>query len=411
LLRSWHVVKLAGEAADQVRRAEWNARGKSRTKGGKWVKGTRWSLLKALERRSVDQLAILGEVQRPNRPLYRAFPLKEELRIYQLDDPAEAPELLRACSPGRVARRSSCSPSSPARSASTAKVSSPQSGWGSPTSVLHTACPGGYGGDVLGGEVWLVVGGAGDGFGARAPVAALTVRRATLAGVVEVGARPLIRRPMMCPPARIANEPGLVAAPTNVSCGDDRDRMSASAKLLSKGAGVCVGPSDVEWIVRAHQDPPGGRPGVGAGRIDHRRSRRRRGGRRHSGRSCASTWVGAQQAHVVRRPAACWLPSTRSITTSAARLSSSVVPATKSKLSPRAITELAEARMGGTTPGKRPSLPRPCEHSQSSLKQSIATAWVRSERCDWGRVKPTHPVTSGRMRSQYRDVVAAASTS
>jgi len=93
----WHVVKLAGEAVDQVRRAEWNAQGKSTTQGGKWVKGTRWSLLKAPQRQSVEQLAILGEVQRANRRLYRAFLLKEELRLlYHLDDPAEAPELLRA---------------------------------------------------------------------------------------------------------------------------------------------------------------------------------------------------------------------------------------------------------------------------------------------------------------------------
>ena len=50
----WHVVKLAGEAVDQVRRQEWNAEGKSKTRGGKWVKGTRWSLLKAPERQSVE---------------------------------------------------------------------------------------------------------------------------------------------------------------------------------------------------------------------------------------------------------------------------------------------------------------------------------------------------------------------
>ena len=93
----WHVVKLAGEAVDQVRRAEWNAEGKSKTAGGKWVKGTRWSLLKAPERQSVEQLAILAEVQQANRRLYRAFLLKEELRLlYQLEDPRTAPEHLRA---------------------------------------------------------------------------------------------------------------------------------------------------------------------------------------------------------------------------------------------------------------------------------------------------------------------------
>src|SRR5215210_3966184 len=92
----FHVVKLAGEAVDQVRRAQWNAQGKSKTKGGKWVKGTRWSLLKAPERQSVEQLAVLAEVEQANRPLYRAFLLKEELRLlYGLDDPSEASELLR----------------------------------------------------------------------------------------------------------------------------------------------------------------------------------------------------------------------------------------------------------------------------------------------------------------------------
>jgi transposase len=93
----WHVVKLAGEAVDRVRRQDWNARGKSKAPGGKWVKATRWSLLKAPERQTVEQLAILGEVQQANRRLYRAFLLKEQLRLlYQLDNPADAPELLRA---------------------------------------------------------------------------------------------------------------------------------------------------------------------------------------------------------------------------------------------------------------------------------------------------------------------------
>ncbi len=45
-----------------MRRAEWNARGKSKTEGGKWVKAMRWSLLKAPERQSDSQLGALGEV-------------------------------------------------------------------------------------------------------------------------------------------------------------------------------------------------------------------------------------------------------------------------------------------------------------------------------------------------------------
>ncbi len=93
----FHVCQLASRAVDDVRRSEWNARGKSKTKGGKWVKGVRWSLLKAPERQSISQLAALADVQDANRRLYRAFLLKEELRsLYHLDDPRQAAEHLAA---------------------------------------------------------------------------------------------------------------------------------------------------------------------------------------------------------------------------------------------------------------------------------------------------------------------------
>ena len=87
----FHVVKLAGEAVDKVRRAEWNAQGKSKTKGGRWVKGTRWALLKAPGNRTAKQDLALAEVQRANKQLYRAFLLKEELRaLYHDVTPEEA---------------------------------------------------------------------------------------------------------------------------------------------------------------------------------------------------------------------------------------------------------------------------------------------------------------------------------
>ena len=93
----FHVCQLASRAVDEVRRAEWSARGKSKTKGGKWVKGVRWSLLKAPERQSISQLASLADVMDHNARLYRAFLLKEELRLlYHLDDPRMAPEHLAA---------------------------------------------------------------------------------------------------------------------------------------------------------------------------------------------------------------------------------------------------------------------------------------------------------------------------
>ena len=93
----FHVVRLGQRAVDQVRRDEWNAHERSHTPRGRWIKGTRWSLLKAPEKQTVPQLALLGEVAVANQALYRAFLLKEELRLlYQLDDPRLAPAHLDA---------------------------------------------------------------------------------------------------------------------------------------------------------------------------------------------------------------------------------------------------------------------------------------------------------------------------
>jgi transposase len=93
----FHVVRLAARATDQVRRDEWNAHDRSHTPTGRWVKHTRWSLLKAPENQTIGQLATLAEVQDQNRRLYRAFLLREELRLlYHLDDRAPAPAHLDA---------------------------------------------------------------------------------------------------------------------------------------------------------------------------------------------------------------------------------------------------------------------------------------------------------------------------
>jgi transposase len=93
----FHVCRLASRATDQVRRDEWNAHDRSHTPRGRWVKGTRWSLLKAPERQTLGQLATLAEVAQANQRLYRAFLLREELRLlYHLEDPRLAPAHLDA---------------------------------------------------------------------------------------------------------------------------------------------------------------------------------------------------------------------------------------------------------------------------------------------------------------------------
>ena len=130
----FHVCQLASRAVDDVRRAEWNEHGKSKTPGGRWIKHARWSLLKAPERQSEKQLARLAEVAATNKRLYRAFLLKEELRLlYHLPTPTRRPSTSTPGSRGHHARNSSRSSSSPARSANTATGSLPRSGSGSAT--------------------------------------------------------------------------------------------------------------------------------------------------------------------------------------------------------------------------------------------------------------------------------------
>jgi transposase len=93
----FHIVALAGRAVDDVRREEWNAKGKSRTPEGKWLKNVRWALRKAPESLSDRQRVALAQVQRINARLYRAYLLKEQLRaLYHLDDRTQAPAHLQA---------------------------------------------------------------------------------------------------------------------------------------------------------------------------------------------------------------------------------------------------------------------------------------------------------------------------
>jgi len=81
-LDPFHVVKWATDALDQVRRQTWNtARRAGETAVAKELKDARFALWKNpqdLTRRQHAKLARIAEV---NRPLYRAYLLKEELRL------------------------------------------------------------------------------------------------------------------------------------------------------------------------------------------------------------------------------------------------------------------------------------------------------------------------------------------
>ncbi len=91
----FHVVAWATKALDQVRRDVWNAaRDQGQHAVAREIKGTRYALWKNPEDLTARQQAKLAGVQKTNRPLYRAYLLKEQLRqVFRLPE-TEALELL-----------------------------------------------------------------------------------------------------------------------------------------------------------------------------------------------------------------------------------------------------------------------------------------------------------------------------
>jgi hypothetical protein len=84
------VIQLATDALDEIRREVWNeARRAGQARAAKDLMGARYALWKNPENLTDRQVAKLADIQKTNRPLYRAYLLKEQLRqIYRL--PADA---------------------------------------------------------------------------------------------------------------------------------------------------------------------------------------------------------------------------------------------------------------------------------------------------------------------------------
>lgn len=82
----FHVVALATEALDKVRHEVWNeARRQGQGDVAAGLKGARYALWKNPEDLTARQQSKLSDVERLNRPLHRAYLLKEQLRqIYRL---------------------------------------------------------------------------------------------------------------------------------------------------------------------------------------------------------------------------------------------------------------------------------------------------------------------------------------
>lgn len=110
----FHLVALANEAINKARRWAWNLeraktkdappRRRGRPPAGspppsrdqaRWVKHSRWALLKDPDQLLPSQLDVLHELRRSNSVLYRCWQLKEGLRdLYRLADPQDAREHL-----------------------------------------------------------------------------------------------------------------------------------------------------------------------------------------------------------------------------------------------------------------------------------------------------------------------------
>jgi transposase len=86
----FHVVQLASDALDEIRREVWKeARRAGQTQLARDLKGARFALWKNPENLTARQRAKLADIEATNRPLFRAYLLKEQLRqIYRL--PADA---------------------------------------------------------------------------------------------------------------------------------------------------------------------------------------------------------------------------------------------------------------------------------------------------------------------------------
>jgi transposase len=91
----FHVMKLAGDALDRVRREAWQELRDQDPDRAAWIKGTRFAVRRrAANLRASDQ-TILDELARDNHDIYRGWLLVEQLRgVYQADTHHDATELL-----------------------------------------------------------------------------------------------------------------------------------------------------------------------------------------------------------------------------------------------------------------------------------------------------------------------------
>ncbi len=105
-LDPFHVVALATEALDEIRRDVWNqARRAGQTQTARELKDARWARWKNPDKLTGRQAATLAQIQKTNTKLFRAYLLKEQLRaIFRLPAPDAIALLDRWIAWGRRSR-------------------------------------------------------------------------------------------------------------------------------------------------------------------------------------------------------------------------------------------------------------------------------------------------------------------
>jgi len=137
-LDPWHVVKLATDALDEVRREVWNeARRAGHTQLARQLKGARFALWKTLHNLTERQKLKLAAIQQTNQRLYRAYRSASS----SVRSTASPPNTRSSCStPGWPVPGDVASPRSsawPRRSPTSAPASRPRSATASPNARVE----------------------------------------------------------------------------------------------------------------------------------------------------------------------------------------------------------------------------------------------------------------------------------
>lgn len=91
----FHVIKLSSEALDRLRRDEWQRLRREDPEAAKWIKGTRFTLLRRPEDLDERARLCLDDLKEHNADIYAGYLLHDQLRaIYALTDPLQQADML-----------------------------------------------------------------------------------------------------------------------------------------------------------------------------------------------------------------------------------------------------------------------------------------------------------------------------